>query len=214
MHVRLLLETTPRRTFASALDWPGLARSGRDEGAALAALSAALPRYARVAAAAGVAFDPAGVVLDVVERQPGSGSTAYGVPAVVADADREPTDAAEARRLAALVEGAWRTFDVVASTAPETLRTGPRGGGRSRSEIVAHVVAAEVEYGRVMGRRPRADDATAEARLRADLGSVLREPSDGSPLAARRWPPRYAARRIAWHALDHAWEIEDRTDPA
>ena len=26
--------------------------------------------------------------------------------------------------------------------------------------------------------------------------------------------PRYAAHRIAWHALDHAWEIEDRSEPA
>jgi len=25
------------------------------------------------------------------------------------------------------------------------------------------------------------------------------------------WLPRYAARRIAWHVLDHAWEIEDRS---
>ena len=29
--------------------------------------------------------------------------------------------------------------------------------------------------------------------------------------AGRPWPERYAARRIAWHALDHAWEIEDRS---
>jgi hypothetical protein len=42
---------------------------------------------------------------------------------------------------------------------------------------------------------------------------VLRAASDGSPIAGRRWPPRYAARRIAWHALDHTWEIEDRTEP-
>ncbi len=27
------------------------------------------------------------------------------------------------------------------------------------------------------------------------------------------WPGRYAARRIAWHALDHAWEIEDKSGP-
>jgi hypothetical protein len=27
-------------------------------------------------------------------------------------------------------------------------------------------------------------------------------------------PPRYAIRRIAWHVLDHAWEIEDKSDPA
>ena len=43
---------------------------------------------------------------------------------------------------------------------------------------------------------------------------VLRKPSDGSPIVGKKWPPRYAARRIAWHAIDHAWEIEDRTDPA
>ena len=27
----------------------------------------------------------------------------------------------------------------------------------------------------------------------------------------KRWLPRYAVRRSAWHALDHAWEIEDRS---
>jgi hypothetical protein len=42
---------------------------------------------------------------------------------------------------------------------------------------------------------------------------VLGRPSDGSPLADRKWTARYAARRIAWHALDHAWEIEDRSEP-
>ena len=49
--------------------------------------------------------------------------------------------------------------------------------------------------------------------MRAAVLDVLRQPSDGSPIAGRRWTPRYAARRIAWHALDHAWEIEDRTEP-
>jgi hypothetical protein len=39
---------------------------------------------------------------------------------------------------------------------------------------------------------------------------VLRQASSGTPLA-KRWTPRYAAQRIAWHALDHAWEIEDRS---
>ena len=27
-----------------------------------------------------------------------------------------------------------------------------------------------------------------------------------------RWPALFAVRRSAWHALDHAWEIEDRLD--
>jgi hypothetical protein len=44
--------------------------------------------------------------------------------------------------------------------------------------------------------------------------AVLRQPSDGSALADRKWTARYAAHRIAWHSLDHAWEIEDRTEPA
>ena len=37
--------------------------------------------------------------------------------------------------------------------------------------------------------------------------------ASGSPLAGRHWPQRYAVRRIAWHALDHTWEIEDRIEP-
>ena len=47
---------------------------------------------------------------------------------------------------------------------------------------------------------------------RSILG-VLGRRSDGSPLAGRKWPARYAARRIAWHALDHAREMEDRSEP-
>jgi hypothetical protein len=43
---------------------------------------------------------------------------------------------------------------------------------------------------------------------------VLGTASDGSPIADQKWTLRYAARRIAWHALDHAWEMEDRSEPA
>jgi hypothetical protein len=46
--------------------------------------------------------------------------------------------------------------------------------------------------------------------MRAGVLAVLASPSDGAPLAATGWPARYGARRIAWHALDHAWEIQDR----
>jgi hypothetical protein len=35
-------------------------------------------------------------------------------------------------------------------------------------------------------------------------------PSDGTPPAEKGWPTPYAARRIAWHVLDHAWEMQDR----
>jgi hypothetical protein len=79
--------------------------------------------------------------------------------------------------------------------------------------VVRHVVEAEAAYAAVMGRKHRPDDPAALAAMRADILHFLRQPSDGSPIAGRRWPPRYAARRIAWHVLDHSWEIEDRSEP-
>ncbi len=224
MRVRVLVEVTPRRSFASALDWPGLSRGGRDEGQAIAALLAAVPRYAAVVREAGIPFGAGdrdaggdagrGIEVGVVERVEGNASTAFGVPAMIADADREPTDEAAAARLGALVEAAWAVFDRVAAGAPEELRKGPRGGGRDRSRIIDHVTEAEAAYASVMGRRHRPVDHAAVEAMRADLLELLRQPSDGSPIAGRKWPPRYAARRIAWHVLDHAWEIEDRSSPA
>ncbi len=211
--ILLLVETTPKKAFASALDWPGLARGGRDEAVAIAALTAALPRYAAVARAAGLPFDADGA-LHVVERVEGDASTVFGVPAKVGEADRRPVSAEEAERLAALVAAAWAALDRVAAKAPAELRKGPRGGGRDRDKIVAHVVDAEAAYAQVMGRKHRPVDAATTLAMRADLLAILGEPSDGSPLAGKRWPARYAARRIAWHVLDHAWEIEDRSEPA
>ena len=98
---------------------------------------------------------------------------------------------------------------MAAAGAPEELRKGPRGGGRDTSKIVAHVVEADEAYAREMGIKLK---APIEPKCRAAMLEVLRQPSDGSPIADRKWTPRYAAHRIAWHALDHAWEIEDRTE--
>ena len=214
--IRVLVETTPKKVFVSALDWPGWSRGARDEVAAIEALLAVAPRYEEVAAAAGypVAADEPGIEIVVAERAEGDAGTAFGVPAIVAEADRVAADGVGSARLAALVKAAWAAFDRIAAAAPEELRKGPRGGGRARSKVVAHVTQAEAAYAQVMGRKHRPDDPAAVAAMRADILAVLGQPSDGAPLAGKRWPPRYAARRIAWHVLDHAWEIEDRTDPA
>jgi hypothetical protein len=208
------LEVAGRRTFASALDWPGWSRSGRDEAAALEALLAARQRYASVAATVGLVV-PA-LEADVVERLPGTATTAFGAPAVVFAADRRPVDAATASRHVALLVAGWAALDAIAATAPAALRRGPRGGGRDLVAIVAHVVAADAAYARQVGirvREPDPDDQDEVQALREAILDVLRSPSDGSPLAGRRWPARFAARRIAWHAIDHAWEIEDRSGP-
>ena len=148
---------------------------------------------------------------------PGTASTAFGVPDAVSSRDTHPLNAQGAARLAALVEGAWAVLESVAANAPAALRKGPRGGGRDRDKVVAHVVSAEASYARRLGLRipePAFDDRPAIEAGRVSLLDVLRRPSDGQPLVERGWPARYAARRIAWHALDHAWEIEDRSEPA
>ncbi len=48
--------------------------------------------------------------------------------------------------------------------------------------------------------------------MREAILDTLVHARSGEPLAERGWSPRYAARRIAWHALDHAWEIENRSE--
>jgi hypothetical protein len=31
--------------------------------------------------------------------------------------------------------------------------------------------------------------------------------------SGQAWPQLYAVRRLAWHVVDHAWEIEDKSTP-
>ena len=210
--LRLFVEETPKKVFVSALDWPGLARGAKTEDLAVESLLAHLPRYAKVAHKAGERFDPHDVDLEVVSRTEGDAGSGFGIPSLVAPEDREPVDAREARRIASLVQASWDVFDAVASKAPESLRKGPRGGGRDRSKIVEHVTLSDGGYARSLGIKGDPETADGLAAIREAVLEVLRSTSDGSPIADRKWPPRYAARRVAWHALDHAWEIEDRTE--
>lgn len=205
--IDVLVEVGSKRAFASALDWPGWARSGRDEAGALAALLDYADRFRPVAERAGLRL-PAALEVTVRERVAGDATTDFGAPSGVGQADREPLTAAAAARRLALVQAAWATLDDVAATAPAVLRKGPRGGGRDRDAIVEHVRGAEKAYAGKLGIRP-----AKVGDLRAALVDVLGGPSDGGVLRENGWTVRYAARRIAWHALDHAWEIEDRSQP-
>jgi hypothetical protein len=212
--VAVSIEAAAKRSFATAVDWPGWSRSGKTEELAIEALIAYADRYGQIAAAAGETL-AGDLEVEVVERVDGGGATDYGVPEKVTDQDRRPVDGSNGRRLAAIVEAAWKAFDAIAGAAPEELRKGPRGGGRSTSKIVDHVFGAEQAYANNMGIKrkefPTTDRASLDS-LRAEMLEVLRTPSDGSPIAGKRWTSRYAAHRVAWHALDHAWEIQDRTD--
>ncbi len=218
--IRVAIEATPKKAFATAIDWPGWSRSGKTPELALEALAEYASRYAVVAQEAGDGFpaEPVGPeAFEVVEEAAGGGGTDFGVPSRVTDADRRSTTADEADRLCRLVAAAWTILDGVAAIAPAELRKGPRGGGRDRDKMIWHVIEADQAYAREIGlrlRAPAAADRAAVEAMRAAVLEVIGTPSDGSPLADRRWTARYAAGRIAWHALDHAWEMEDRSEPS
>ncbi|CAA9217247.1 MAG: hypothetical protein AVDCRST_MAG10-465 [uncultured Acidimicrobiales bacterium] len=198
------LEVGSKKVFACSLDWPGWCRSAKTEEQALESLAAYAERYRPVADEAGVRF-PKSVArdFDVVEHVKGDSGTEFGIPHVPAGADATPLTKAQAERLATLVQAAWTVFDRVAASAPAELRKGPRGGGRDRDKIVAHVLDAEKGYFSMVGVKD-GRDAFLDA-----LGAA-RQPQP--ELTKKSWPWRYTARRVAWHALDHAWEMEDRAE--
>jgi hypothetical protein len=77
--IAVCLEVTPREAIASALDWPGWCRAGRDEGAALQALASYAERYAPVARHAGLSL-PSKIAFDVLEQMSGGSPTAFAAP--------------------------------------------------------------------------------------------------------------------------------------
>jgi hypothetical protein len=141
---------------------------------------------------------------------PSSDSTSLGTP--------------ELTRLAGILEASWAAFDAAAkASSSAVLRKGPRGGGRELDAIVSHVLEADRAYlAGLGGKHPRSGEARVKsemAGLRRTFLDTLSSRARGEPPAPSRrtsppWTPRYAVRRSAWHALDHAWEIEDRASPA
>jgi hypothetical protein len=223
--IDVLVEEGRRRVFVSALDLPGWARAGRDEEEALAALIASGPRYATALRRSGVAFEPPDgpTAFRVAERMEGDATTDFGAPSRIAEADRRPVARGDAVRLTAILQAAWAAFDTAAAEASgRPLRTGPRGGGRDLERMLEHVVGADEAYLRKLGARPpREAGGTPRDRwpaLRARHLEVIAalargEPIDDPARTSNPWPIRFDVRRAAWHALDHAWELEDRIVP-
>jgi len=213
--VDIYVETGEKRVFVSALDWPGWTRSGKDEKAALEKLAAYAPRYAAVPRTARIAFPAAEPRFKVVERVKGNATTDFGAPAIHATGDVKPLSKEEGQRISALLTASWKVFDSVVAKAPAQLRKGPRGGGRDRDKIADHIIDAESAYASKLGIRmkpPRRDDAAGLRAWRNAITDTIQASAGAPQQVEKRWPPRYAARRVAWHLLDHAWEIEDRSD--
>jgi hypothetical protein len=195
---RVYIEVGAKRTFASAAEWPGWARSGKTEQAALETLSAYRPRYAKVVTLAKLDFPKTAGDFTVVERLKGNATTDFGAPGIPATVESKPQTKAQIDRLIALLDACWKYLDSVVAASPKELTKGPRGGGRDRDKIYAHVLDAELAYARQVGVKLKEPD-------RAAMKQNLRNPGPEA-----KWSSVYAIRRTAWHALDHAWEIEDR----
>jgi hypothetical protein len=220
--IDVYLEIGKKRTFAGAMDWPGWSRSGRDEDAALQALIDYGSRYAQILGAGRLGFEaPADIAaLAVVERLKGNATTDFGAPDVAPSADARPLDKADLERFQTLFKLYWQAFDAVVDAASgKELRKGPRGGGRKLEGIVQHVLDVDKAYLRRLARKVEKGEAedlsqelsrTRQAILEALEAAVRGEIPEQGPRGGQLWKPRYFVRRLAWHELDHLWEIEDR----
>ncbi|MFO7548006.1 MAG: hypothetical protein R6X29_03885 [Acidimicrobiia bacterium] len=214
--LRVILEigSKGRRVVAAATDWPGLDRWGKTEDDALAKLGTYLPRYTGVAESAGMADElTRSRDVEVVERVPGSSSTDFwGIAHVPSQAERQVLPATELDRRLRLLADCWAYFDDVAAAVTE-LRPQPRGGGRSRDQIIRHVYGDEPHnFSRKVEVRTPLDVVLTPEGLathrRRYLDAIRAYHADDKP--ARTWPLPFLVRRTAHHVMDHAWELEDR----
>ncbi len=216
------LEIGKRRCFAGLMDWPGWCRSGRNEEAAFQALLDYAPRYAHVLQSTKLGFHaPAELsAFEILERLEGNATTDFGAPAVPPSRDLSPVDETHLRRFQSLLQACWQAFDsAVGAAEGAELRKGPRGGGRDRAGIIKHVLDADASYLARLGWKFKAGETidygqelarTREAIMEALPPAVRGELPSRGPRGGIRWSPRFFVRRVAWHVLDHAWEIEDR----
>ena len=220
--INVYLEKGKQKVFASALDWAGWARAGRDETQALEMLLDYGPRYAGVLNNGGIEFLPPTVLsqLVVIERFPGSSTTDFGAPDAIPGADYDPFELENVERAKQLLGSCWLAFDkAVHAAAGRDLRKGPRGGGRDVDGIIHHVLEADRGYlARIAWKHKIEQDAITPEKLHSirqaifnalETAAVEGLPEQG-PRGGVIWPARYFIRRSAWHVLDHAWEIEDR----
>ena len=220
--IDVYLEVGKKRSFAGAIEWPGWCRSGRDEESALEALREYGLRYSSALRSSQLEFrmPVEASEFTVIERLEGDATTDFGSPGKTPSSDMRPVDDSELRRYETLLKAFWQTLDAAASAATgKELRKGPRGGGRDLKGIIQHVLDAEVAYlGQIGWKIKKGEEGDPEKevyRIRQMIIDALAPAARGElpaqgPRGGIRWTPRYFVRRVAWHVLDHAWEIEDR----
>ena len=219
MTVRTVVQHGPKdkKVAVFAIDWPGWSRGAKTGPDALEQLEAYRDRYRPVAVLAGLGteFEAAGA-LELVEDHVGVGSTDFwGISFAPSSFEQEPMPEDELDRKLALLDAAWRYFDGVAARVSAELEKGPRGGGRTRDEIVRHVINNERhDLAKKVGVVPTPDDVLTPSVIvahRQAFVSAMRDYNAAGKLArGRNWTIALLLRHTAYHVLDHAWEMEDK----
>jgi hypothetical protein len=218
----IYLEAGQKKVFAIAVNWPGWCRFGKDELLAVQMLMDAAPRYAKIANYAHLEFTVPKTtsLINIIARLEGNATTDFGAPDRQLPNDWDPVEADELERYVKLLKACWRAFDKAVKKAEgKELQKGPRGGGRELAKIIDHVVGAEEGYLKSLGWKLHAVERETmderKERIRREVIQGLQVAAEGQlpregARGGKRWPPRFFVRRLAWHTVDHVWEIEDR----
>ena len=219
MVVRTVIQRGPKgkRAAAFAIDWPGWSRGAKAPDAAFELLEAYRERYRPIARLAGLEaeFDLA-CDLEIIEDHVGVGSTDFwGISFAPSSFELAPMPEDELERKLALLWAAWQFFDDVAARVSLELEKGPRGGGRNRDEIVRHVVGNERnDLARRIGVLTPPDDLQTPEGIRSHreefVAAMRGYNAQGKMARGRNWTIPLLLRHTAFHALDHAWEMEDK----
>lgn len=219
--MRVAIETGPKgkKFVAYAIDWPGLERNGKSPDEAFTKMESYRARYQAIANRAefGQAFEtePAG---KIVQEYEGTGSTDFwGISFAHGPNDHEAMSDDDVERHLALLNACWDEFDEIGMRVSPELKRGPRGGGRNRDEIVGHLVASELQWLRKLDIRPDFREILPPVQRREHhqrvLAELRRRHQEGLPVKSKTGPPwtvRFTIRHLAYHVMDHAWEMEDK----
>ncbi len=206
--------------MAVAADWPGLERGGKTEDEAVEKLGRYVPRYLPVAKRVrldtelATQTDP-----EIIGRYLGVGSTTSGASR---SRPRRSTASRSTRRPSTVRWGCCAPRGRVRRDGRPGLGGAParsRGGGRSRDQIVRHVLGNEGgDFAKRVKAKTELDDLQTPgevAQHRDRFVEAMRTwYAEGKPLG--NWTVPYLLRHTAYHVLDHTWEMQDRnlTDDA
>ena len=220
--IEVFVETGKKKNFVGAIEWPGWCRWGRSENDAIDSFLEYGKRYAKIIEHSEFKIEilPNRENIKIVERQAGDITTDFGAPSMIYNFDKSPMLSEEYRKSESILIASWQKFDEVADSAKgKELKKGPRGGGRELEKIIKHVQSADQQYLRRMAWKYNIieENNTQEEleRIRSGILGALENAENGElpeqgPRGGKIWLPRFFIRRVVWHTLDHAWEIEDR----